>query len=322
MHRSTLLTLLLLTTITPLYSQTPQSALATLVHDYWEDNLRRSPEFASAIGDLRYNDQLSDLSPSTFNDRLASEGNFLQRLLLIDTTKLPKQDRATADLLQRELIDDQQAASFKQWELPINQSHSIPTDLAALVPYFPFSTVKDYDDFIARLHLIPRQLRQASENLLAGIQDRRVEPASLIQTALKQTDQLASQQPTDSPFAEPLQDFPAAIDPAQRKRISAAVLDAIQTDVEPAYVRLAKFLRVTELPAASTTDAVLPDHPLSYQLSERKLVELRNRAESAVGSKFDLKAFHDQVIGTGALPTDVLEQRTNAWIKSRTATTR
>jgi uncharacterized protein (DUF885 family) len=45
-----------------------------------------------------------------------------------------------------------------------------------------------------------------------------------------------------------------------------------------------------------------------------KILELRARAQKALGPKFDIRAFHDQVVDAGALPLDVLEQRIDAWI--------
>jgi uncharacterized protein (DUF885 family) len=45
-----------------------------------------------------------------------------------------------------------------------------------------------------------------------------------------------------------------------------------------------------------------------------KILELRSKAKQALGDRFDLKAFHDQVIDSGALPLDLLEQRIDGWI--------
>jgi uncharacterized protein (DUF885 family) len=308
----------------PAFAQSPapelpaaarSALLQTLFKDIWEDDLKRSPEFASSLGDRRYNDQLSDDSPRSINDALARHRDFLARLLAIDTTGLSDQEKLSSALMQRQLIEDEEAARLKEWELPVNQFHGIHTDLPADVVYFPFDTVKDYDDYIARLHKIPAALRQASENLLSGIDDHRVEPAYILEKALKQTEELAGAVPEASPFALPLKKFPASIDAANRKRISADLLDAIQTDVLPAYVRLAKFLRVTEIPAASPQQTEpQPYHPFNYEIRDAKTLELRAKAQSQLGPKFDLKAFHDTVVSAGALPIDVLEQRVDAWI--------
>jgi uncharacterized protein (DUF885 family) len=60
-----------------------------------------------------------------------------------------------------------------------------------------------------------------------------------------------------------------------------------------------------------------PGQADAYKMGQMKILELRDRAQKALGSKFDLKAFHDEVIGAGALPLDVLEGRVNAWIAAK-----
>lgn len=292
------------------------AALSALFKDIWEDDLKRSPEFASALGDRRYNDQLSDISPKAFNDELGRHRDFLSRLIVIDTTGLPEQERVSAELLQRQLIDDEGAARLKGWELPINQSHGIHTDLPSMVTNFPFETVKDYDDYIARLHKIPDTLRQASENLLRGTDDHRVQPGSILEKALAQSEELANQTPEATPFAQPLKRFPAAIPAADRNRISAELLEAIQTAVLPAYVRFAKFLKVTEIPASDPAQTKpQPEVALSDEIRHTRIMEIRAKAQAALGSKFDAKAFTDLVTANG-IQTGILEQRVSSLIAS------
>ncbi len=311
---------------TPVLSQAQQpvsvrsAALNGLFKDVWEDDLKRSPEFASSLGDRRYNDKLSDHSPKASNDALARRRDFLARLSSIDLSDLPEQERRSAELLQMEIIESEEAAPFKEWELPVNQFHGIHIDLPSMVESFPFDTVKDYDDYIARLHQIPTAFRQASENLLAGIDDHRVQPASTIEKVLKQTEDLANQSPEASPFTLPLRKFPASIDAANRKRISSDLMDAIQTDVLPAYVRFAKFLKVVEIPAAPKDPSAKEitagnsGNPFGLTPHEMKILDLRAKSKAELGPTFDLKAFHDIVAGGTVLPNDVLEKRVTAWI--------
>lgn len=79
-----------------------------------------------------------------------------------------------------------------------------------------------------------------------------------------------------------------------------------------------------EIPGFTETDAVLevdryiswPGQALSYKCGQLKIRELRARAEKALGSRFDLRAFHDELLKDNGLPLDVLEQKMDRWIAS------
>ncbi len=53
---------------------------------------------------------------------------------------------------------------------------------------------------------------------------------------------------------------------------------------------------------------------MGYKLGEMQILRLRAKAEKVLGARFDLRAFHDAVLGGGAMPLDVLAQRIDAWI--------
>jgi uncharacterized protein (DUF885 family) len=60
-----------------------------------------------------------------------------------------------------------------------------------------------------------------------------------------------------------------------------------------------------------------PSQALAYKVGQLKILELRDRAKKELGAKFDIRAFHDQVLDAGAMPLDVLDERISAWIASQ-----
>jgi uncharacterized protein (DUF885 family) len=252
--------------------ETNRKTLNTIFEDYWQDNLKHSPEFASILGDKRYNDQVSDYSVKAFNEMLEREQNFLMRLSAVDTAGLTDQEKISRDLLLRQFAEDVEAADFKEWEMPVNQMDGFHTIYPQLMEQLSFTTVKDYDDWIARLHALPHAFDQVTANMSIGMDDHRLPPKYLLEKVLEQVKELANQKPADSPFALPLKSFPATIKPAEQERIKTETLDAIQKEVLPAYLRFARFLEVSYVPAGRTELGVsaLPDGAKYYQFLIRR----------------------------------------------------
>jgi uncharacterized protein (DUF885 family) len=243
-----------------------EKALNGIFSEYWEDQLSHSPEFASTIGDKRWNDQLSDYSVQAYNDQLARERGFLDRLGQIDTTGMPGQLVLSDDLLVRSITEDLEESAFKPWEMPVTQFYGLQLDLPQLVPQLSFTSTKDYDDYIARLGKVPTAFRQITDNMLTGVDDQRVPPKYLLEKVLVQVNTLVAQKPEDSPFAQPLKKFPASISAAEQTQIRDAVLTAIAKQVYPAYQRFAKFLQGVYIPAGRTDPGLwaLPDGDAYY----------------------------------------------------------
>jgi uncharacterized protein (DUF885 family) len=249
-----------------------RKALNDLFEEYWQAVLEHSPEFASMLGDKRYNDRIDDYSVKAENDWLAREESYLMRLAVIDPAGLTDQEKISRELLLRQFADDAEGAQFKEWEMPVNQMDGIHTTYPQLVAKLSFTTVKDYDDWIARLHAVPRAFDQVTANMSIGMEDHRVPPRYLLEKALEQVKLLASQSPEASPLALPLKKFPTAVKPAEQERIKAEMLDAIGKEVLPAYLRFARFLEVSYIPAGRAEPGVwaLPDGAKYYAYKIRR----------------------------------------------------
>jgi len=249
-----------------------RKALNALFQSYWEDVMLHDPEFASSIGDKRYNDKISDYSVKAVNEELERGQDYLLKLAAIDPAGFTDQEKTSRDLMLNKLTEDQEAADFKEWEMPVDQMGGIYADWPQLASQLSFTTVKDYDDWIARLHAIPTAFQQVTTNMTLGMDDKRTPPRYLVEKALEQVQMLAQQKPEESPLAAMLKKFPAEIAAADQERIKTETLAAIEKQVLPAYARFARFMKVSYIPACRTEAGVgaLPDGAKYYQFLIRR----------------------------------------------------
>ena len=255
-------------------------ALSTLLAEIWQDRLKHSPEFASLIGDKRYNDQLTDYSAKEVNASLQRGLDYIQRLGAIDTTGLTDQEKLSSELMLRSLIDAQQGAKFKEWEMPVSPIFGFQTTLADLVGQLSFDSVKDYDDYIERLKKVPAQFSQVMTNLQLGVDEGRMPPKESLEKALVQTQGIADQKAEESVFAQPLKKFPKTIPAADQKRIATDLMAVIQAQVLPTYQRFAKFMRAQYVPNGRKDPGVwaMPSGDAYYAFRIRQITTLDKTA--------------------------------------------
>jgi uncharacterized protein (DUF885 family) len=239
------------------------AAQNALLDEQYESDLRNFPTRATAYGDYRYNDKLGDYSLAAIVQRNQTDHGFLSRLAAIATKGFSDQDQLSHDLLVRVL--EQRIADFdlQEFEMPVNQFNGVHTGLADLPLSVPLDSVKHYEDYIARLHQIPRVLSQTTEVLRAGMKDNLMPVRFLLEKLPAQCQGIID----SDPFLIPTKKYPASISADEQKRLTQQISAAIATDVIPAYKAFATFMRTEYAPHGRTTLAVtsLSDGEKRYQ---------------------------------------------------------
>jgi uncharacterized protein (DUF885 family) len=248
-----------------------RAELNRLLADEWEYTLRTQPELATQVGDNRYNDRVSDYSEKAIAADLEHARQSLARFEPIDVTRFPEQEKLNHALMVRSLREALDAAKFKDWEMPATQFGGVHLGYASLPFDSPFRNVKDYEDYLSRLHQIPRVLDQAIGNMRDGLRDHLMPPKYLLEKVSSQAQEIADDSLDKSPFTAPLRKFPDAVTEADRKRLREEIESAVKSEVGPAYRRFAKFVREDYAPHGRLDPGVwaLPDGEARYRFAVR-----------------------------------------------------
>jgi uncharacterized protein (DUF885 family) len=248
-------------------------AQATLFDEYWETNLKLSPTLATAVGDYRYNDRLGDASLAAVARRHAIDARFLGRIKAISPEGFGEEDRTSHDLFLRNLQERMDDYDLKDYEMPVNAQGGIHTGLADLPNAVPLDSVRHYEDYIARLHQIPKALLETEDVLRAGVRDHLVIVKFLAEKIPTQCSGIIAA----NPFVIPIRKMPASFPDADRKRLADAITSAVDTEVLPAYKQFASFIATDYVPHGRSTLSIesLPDGKRRYQAAIRRLTTTR-----------------------------------------------
>jgi len=261
----------------PALTQTPDvatrvAAQNTLFEEYFQLGLKRSPTGATSFGDYRYNDQLADYSLAAIQRNHAENDDFLKRLNAISTDGMSDTDVTSHLLLVDRLKRGDTGYELKDYEMPINQQNGIHTGLADLALSMPFDSVKHYEDYIARLHQIPRVLSETTDVMRLGMKDGLMPPKLITEKLAGQCDGVVKA----NPFLLPTKKFPASFSDADKARLTQAINDAVNTDVFPAYKKFASFLRTEYAPKGREALSIesLPDGKRRYAEAVKQMTTL------------------------------------------------
>lgn len=232
--------------------ETRRDALNKLLAEQWEYTLSQAPEFASIMGDKRWNDQISDFSQAAIDADLAKSREFLARFEAIDTTGFPEQEALNKELMVRGLKEQVEGARFKGWLMPVTQISGIHIQAPQFPAILTFTTVKDYDDLITRYKKLPGAFDQTIAHMRAGMAAGLMPPKFLLEKVVGQVEGIAATPAEQSPFAVPLAKFPDSFSEAERARIRKDMLAAINESLLPAYRKFGQFVKDEYAPKGRT----------------------------------------------------------------------
>jgi uncharacterized protein (DUF885 family) len=246
--------------------------LNDLLAERWEYTLRTNPVYASMLGDKRWNDKLNDFSQAFIDQDLEKTKSFLTRFEAVDTSGFPPQEILNRTLMVRDLRTNLEGARFKPWETPVSQFNGIQIEMPDLVTVLSFESVKDYEDYIARLKAMPLLFDQTEIQMRKGMAEGLMKPRFLLEKVTVQANNIAIQDPDKTPFARVFANFPKSVSEADQKSLRDQGLAAIHDCVLPAYQKFTAFVRDEYAPKGRTEPGLwaLPDGPARYRFAIRE----------------------------------------------------
>jgi len=257
-------------------------ALNDLLAEQWEYQLKESPEFASILGDYRYNDRFSDITIAHTLQQKKDAQAYLARFQAIDTTGFSEQDRLNQELMVRQLKDGIRFTDLKLYEMPVDQFNGVHLQLAQFVAALPFDSTKHYEDYLARLNQVPGLFDQLIVILKEGEKDKLMPPRFLLEKVVKQCEAIAEPAGEASAFGQPVAKFADGVPEADRKRLHDAVIAAVDGKIRPAYRKLADFIAKDYAPKGRTEPGMwaLPNGDALYRYEvEQKTTTSKSPAE-------------------------------------------
>ncbi len=224
-------------------------SLYALFDEEWELNLRENPTFASYLGDKRYNTQWGDISLAAINKRNLHQKETLARITRINRAELSDKDKLNYDLFKKDLEEAIEGFKFKSFLLPIKHDSGVQT-ADQLAEFLQFQTVKDYEDWLARLNAFPVYLEQTIALLREGQKQKILWARVVMERVPPQIDKQITETPESNSFYTPFKTFPKDISEAEQTRLKNAAKEAITNKIIPSYKKLKEYFVKDYLPAS------------------------------------------------------------------------
>ncbi len=255
----------------------PVTNLNAAFAEFWEEFLQLDPLTATRIGDRRYNDRMPNPFSAEYREQeRALHVRWLDRVREVNPASLSEQERLSLEIFRQQRREAIEAASFPQHLIPLNQFYShalIFAQFGSGTSAQPFATIEDYEAWAKRAAQIPAVFDQAIANMREGLRARVVLPQVLADRMVPQLDALIADDPRETIFWKPIDNFPAAFPIAEQERLASEYEILVADRIIPAYIRLRDFLRDEYVPVARKSPGIddIPNGAAWYAFLARRM---------------------------------------------------
>lgn len=216
---------------------------------YMDYQLKVYPESGTFIGKPTDNSKWTDLSLSAIEQRKKDVSIFLTAIKSINKSDLDPKDQLTYDLLRNEIERTKQGEIFPEELLPINQMSGYHQWLVQIAGVTSFTSRKDVDDYLGRLHNIPAFVDQLITLMDLGIKKGIVPPKVTVVGVPEQIqNMIAKDKFSENPLLKNLNDYLDKLPVEQKTSVSETVTKIISKEVNPSLIKLKTYLEKTYIP--------------------------------------------------------------------------
>lgn len=240
---------------TPAAAQTASADLARLFADERAFVYREDPLSATNAGVHDYDDRLPSVTPETNARQTRENQAFLARLNAIERAQLSHQEQVSYDLFAFMVGQRVRFARYNDWRLPLNSDSGFYSEILLLDDLQAPRTVRDYENYIARLNDVPRYFREHTANMRQGMRDGFTLPREIIGGVGQVIGGLRFENAEAMGLYAPFAEFPATVPETERARLREAGRAAITDSVIPAFNEFRTFFETEYAPRARRTIA-------------------------------------------------------------------
>ncbi|RPA35603.1 DUF885 domain-containing protein [Shewanella frigidimarina] len=239
----------------------PQSAseqYLAMVDNFFNDQLKLEPIYATFVGVNDYNDQFGGaLTEEYLKARHDLNSNYFSQAKTIDVDKLPASLKLSYDMFiydrNMELIGE----TYPEYFLPINQFYSTVFTMVQLgsgESAQPFKTVEDYQNWLGRLRGFINWTKLAQQRMDEGIASKVVLPRVLVERIIPQLDAQLVTDAQSSFFYSPINLLPESFTAEQKAQLTKEYSQLIDSELLPALTQLRDYVKNVYLPSSRASD--------------------------------------------------------------------
>jgi uncharacterized protein (DUF885 family) len=226
-----------------------------LLSEQWEKGIVRNPEWASSLGDNRFNHKLNDTSYETILKRQDETRELQEIVKKIDRSKLSEDDQLNYDLYLHGIEKQIEGFQFLSYLIPIDQMGGIQIGFAGISNYMPFNNVKDYENYLARMRAFPTKLDQTIDLMKRGVKVGWAPPKIILGSVPDQINAQFGKPIDESPLYKPFNEFPESIPSEEQTRLIDEMISVLTEYVYPAYETLYSYFVESYLPSCGESIA-------------------------------------------------------------------